>query len=250
MGYKKVLLKGVSFMDMLNLQNMDIVTVLSSLNDQITKWAEQLSVPAIAFFIAGIALAAIVGFFSFKLIKLLLGAGMAAIGYYIGGYGFFYIADLFKLELPDFAAYIAGGIVALLFFLLAFKKFSHAMFVLMGVIGYVVTSFYIDNTFLEIGGAILLAFVSMFLIRFAFIVLTAFPAGMLVVSFLSAILPDVALLDLSEGWIGLAIAGGVALVFTVVQLIITRKDTVHLPAAKLIAKNTGKRRRRRVVREF
>ena len=237
-------------MDMFNLQNMDIVTVLSSLNDQITKWAEQLTVPAIAFYIAGIALAVIVGFFSFKLIKLLLGAGMAAVGYYIGGYGFFYIADLFKLELPDFAAYIAGGVIALLFFILAFKKFSHAMFVLMGIIGYVVTSFYVDNLFLEIGGAILLAFLSMFFIRLAFILLTSVPAGLLVVSFLSQILPDVAVLNLSEGWIGLAIAGGVALVFTVVQLIITRKDTVHLPAVKVIVKNAGKRRRRRVVREF
>lgn len=234
----------------LNLQNMDIVTVLSSLNDQITKWADQLKISNLVFFIAGIALAAIIGIFSFKLIKLLLGAGMAAVGYYIGGFGFFHIVDLFKLDVPDFGAYIAAGVVALLFFIFAFKKFSHAMFVLMGVIGYVVTAFYVDNLFLELGGAILLAFLSMFFIRVSFILLTAIPVGVLTVSFLSAILPDVAFLSLSEGWIGFAIAGGIALVFTVVQLIITRKDVVPFAKVKMLKKSTEKRRRRRVVREF
>lgn len=229
---------------------MDIVTVLSSLNDQISKWADQFKVSNLVFFIAGIALATIIGMFSFKLIKLLLGAGMATVGYYIGGFGFFYIVDLFKLKVPDFGAYIAGGLLALLFFIFAFNKFSHAMFVLMGVIGYVVTAFYIDNLFLELGAAILLAFLSVFFLRLAFILLTAVPAGLLIVSFLSVILPDVAFLKLGEGWIGFAIAGGIAFLFTVIQLLITRKDVVSFAVAKPSKMSMEKRRRRRVIREF
>ncbi len=234
------------------LMQTDLFSLLSNLTTALNDGAAALGIPALVFQIAALVLAAVVGIFGYKLIKLLTAVAAGVVGYYlVGAELYFLVCSWFNLTLPDWAVYIPAAVFAILFFFLAFKKFSYTFYTVMGIIGVVLTYFYSQNILLAIGGGLFLALLAMYMIRFAFVLLTSLAAGFVGVSVLSAVLPDVAILKISlENWIGIAIAGGVALVFIIIQMIITRNDQKTIASSGKTKFAAGTVRRRKVIRDL
>ncbi len=206
-----------------NIGSKDVYTVLADLNSTIEGWAEKIKIGSWIVFLIGLALAVGIGFFGYKLIKLMMGLGLAYVGYFVG-------VEVFALVqkpmdwIPDWCAYIFGGLIALVFLALAFAKFSYTIYSVFALIGYCVTMFYTENLILAIGGAVLLAMLSVSLIRTVFIFSTSFFCGMITVSFLSKLLPVLTFLQFGQGrWGALITAGVLAILYAVVQFVINRK---------------------------
>ncbi len=235
-----------------DLTNTDLFGLLAKLTDGLTQGAEGLGISPMVFYIVGLVAALGIGVFGYKLIKLLTAAIAAVIGYYfVGAELYFWLSATLNLDLPTWVPYIPAAIFGALFFLMAFKKFSYAFYTVMALLGFVLTYFYTTNIVLAVGGALLLALLSMFILRVSFILLTSVSAAFVGVSMVSAMVPSLELLKLSyTNWIGLAIVGVIALVMIAVQLIITHKDSpvASNPIAKLAKSN--KIIRRRVIRDL
>ena len=187
--------------------------------------AETVKLPAILFFLLGAALAIFVGVCGYKYIKLLSTILFGLIGYTIGSELFYVVKAHFAWEkIPNACAYIVGILVLALFAYLAYKKFSYALFGVMGVAGFVVSYFIIPNVSIAIAGAIGIALLSMFFIRYAFIILTSLGSGFVLLSMLHGIAPNVSLLNVTEGYVGLFLALVASLIFVAIQFYISRKE--------------------------
>ncbi len=233
------------------LMQTDLFSLLSTMTNALNDGAAALGIPALVFQIAALVLAAVVGIFGYKLIKLITAVAAAAAGYFIGAELYTLVCSWFSFNFPEWVIYIPAAVCALLFFFLAFKKFSYTFYTVMGLIGFVLAYFYTQNLVISIGGALFLALLSMFVIRFAFVLLTSVVAGVVGVTMVSAILPDVAILKISlDNWIGFAIAGGAALVFIIIQMLITRNDSGAPREKRGKVKVAGGIRRRRIVRDL
>ena len=201
----------------------DVFGVLTDLNEKLSAWAKEIDISAWILFAVGLILAAAVGFFAYKLIKLIMALGFGYIGYFVG----VELAGLFsdKAEwLPEWSCYVFGAAVAIVFLGMAFAKFSYALFAVSGIAGYCVTLFYFDSQVLAVGGAIVLAVLSVTMIRTVFILASSFVCGMLCASFLAQLLPKVEFLQMVEGkWFSLCLALGLTAVFAVVQFVINRR---------------------------
>ena len=240
-----------------DLTNTDLFALLAKLTDGLTTGAEGMGIPPMVFYIVGLVAALAVGVLGYKIIKLLTAAAAAFVGYYfVGAELYFQIAEWLELDLPLWVPYIPAAIFGVLFFFLAFKKFSYAFYTVMALVGFILTYFYFKNVVLAIGGAILLALLCVCVLRIAFILLTSVVAAFVAVEMVAALVPTVELLQLSyTNLLGFAVVGVAALVFVVLQLIITRKDapaaaSVANPFVKLKGKKASKLLRRRVVRDL
>jgi hypothetical protein len=213
-------------MDLLNLINRastkDLYTVLSYINEKVCALAERLSIGSWILFLLGMAVAAVIGFYGYKLIKLVMAAGLGFVGYIVGNALAELLGESFTW-LPTWSGYLFGAIIAVLFLFLAYIKFSYVLFAASGIAGYIITLFYFENSALALGGAVLLAILSVTFIRTVFILASGFSCGMLFVGCLSQLLPKVEFLQLREGeWVSLILALGLAAVFAVVQFVNNR----------------------------
>ncbi len=224
--------------------NKDLFQLLSDMTGALEDLAEAFKLAPMIFYIAGLVLAAVIGVFGYKLIKLITAVVAGVIGYYfVGAELYFLLTDLFKLkDLPEWAVYIPAAVFGLLFFALAFKKFSYTFYTAMGLIGFAVTYFYTANALLSIGGAFLLALICMYVVRFSFVILTSVFAGFAGVALLSAVLPDLNILRLSyDNLAAVGIAAGISLLFVIIQLIITRRDGEAAEAPRYIKRRGEKK---------
>jgi len=202
----------------------DIYQVLSDVNGAVTSLADGIGVASLYLFIAALVLTVGVGFFGYKLIKLVSSLAMAYVGYFMG-IEFFNIIQPSLSWLPQWSSYVIAAVIAIAFLLLAFSKFSYTVFTLSAVIGYFITMFYVDNPVFAVGGALVFAMLSVHFLRIVFIAETSFAGGLLAISFLSQIFPDVALFDIAgESIPTIILTYGVVLVFAVVQFVINRND--------------------------
>ncbi|MBQ3015105.1 MAG: hypothetical protein IJD75_08235 [Clostridia bacterium] len=206
-----------------DLSAKDVYQVLTDCNGMVADWADSLGVSAVIFFAVGLAVALVLGFGGYKLVKLVAALTFGGVGYCVGEalFGFFKEqADW----LPEWGVYLVGGVVALAFLCMAFSKFSYALFTMFAFAGYFITSFYFNDAMIAFGGAILLAMLSVIFLRWVYILTSSFLCGFFGISFLSQILPDVELLQMEEGnWFSLCCAVALMLVFAVCQLVVTRK---------------------------
>ncbi len=200
-------------------------TVLEMVNNKLANIAHAFKLPAILFYVLFAAAAIAVGIWGYKFIKLLTSASFAIVAGTIGYELFHVVKDHFGWEkIPDFCAYIVGALVLVLFAFLAYKKFSYALFAVMGVAGFLVSYFIIPNPSIAVAGAFGIALLSMFFVRHAFIILTSFGAGFVCMSMASAILPNVALISLSKGIVGFGLAIVVSCIFMAVQFYMSRGE--------------------------
>ena len=211
-----------------NIGTKDVYMVLSDLSSTIEAWAKQLGFDAWILFLVGLVAAVVVGFFGYKMIKLMMGLGLAYVGYFVG----FEIYTLMQKSLtwlPAWGTYIFGAIIAILFMSLAVAKFSYALYTVFALVGYCVTLFYTDNAVLAVGGAVIFAILSVSLIRIVFICTSSFLGGMLSISFLSKLLPKLTFLQFGKGqWLALVAAIVLTLIFVVVQFAINRRANEEL----------------------
>ena len=208
----------------------DVFEVLNELNDMVSSWAEKINISETVLLIVGLVLSIAIGFTSYKLIKLILSLATGYVGYFIGVELFTVLESKLmqaaknSVDLPDWLQYVFGGLVALLFLLLAFKRASYALFMAAAAMGFAIVAFYTDSSILALGGAILVAFLSVIFVRFLYIWATSAVCGFLTVSFLSALLPKQELLVLKIGnWAAILIALAVTLLFAIEQFLTNKR---------------------------
>jgi hypothetical protein len=219
------LLKGEC--EMLNLTAMpDGFAILDKMTGAIDATAAKLHIKAMILYIVGVALALVIGVLGYRLIKLVLSAGLAYFGYLVGLELFTYLGTKFA-DLPSFLAYVCGGIFAVLFFVAAFLRFSYALYSVLCALGAYLVVFYTGGTWLlGLGGGILFALIAIFFVRASFVLISSFVGGVCCIGFLGKLLPDVAILQLGANATAFYIALGAVLVFALLQFLTTRRPKV------------------------
>jgi hypothetical protein len=222
-------MKLTNFLDYIkNIGTKDVFRVLEDLGASLEAWAKQLGFDAWIMFLAALAATVLVGFFGYKMIKVLMGLGLAYVGYFVG-VEIFTVAKETLTWLPGWSVYILGALIGILFMSLAVAKFSYATYTAFAIVGYALTLFYTDNAVLAVGGAVILAILSVSLLRVVFILTSSVACGMLSISFLSRLLPKLEFLKLGEGqWIALGAALVLALIFILVQFALSQKPSEEL----------------------
>ena len=213
-----------NFLDYIqNIGTKDIYRVLDDLVASLETWAKQLGFEAWILFLAGLIATVLVGFFGYKMIKMLMGLGLAYVGYFVG-VEIFLIAQKTLSWIPEWACYIFGAVIGILFMSMAVVKFSYTLYTAFAILGYCVTLFYTDNAVLAVGGAVVFAILSVSLMRLLFILCSSFLCGILSITFLSKLLPRISFLKPGEGqWIALVAALVLMLIFILIQYALDRK---------------------------
>lgn len=205
-------------------QNPDLLKLLQSCNNAISSLADKITLDAWIAFAVAAALAAAVGAFGYKLIKLVIALGFGVGGYFIGEDLYRLLAEKFT-ELPDWAVYVCGGVVAVGFCVFAFLKFSYAWFGVAAIFGYIAVGHFMPDGYvlLSVGAALLIALLSVSLIRVVFILATSAMAGGFLISFLGAIFPEQGFLQIGQGWIPYVLVAVAAILFASVQFATNRQ---------------------------
>ena len=105
------------------LKHPDLLALLESFTESLTQLAESLSVAAWIPFAVALVLAVILGQAGYRLIKLVTSLSLGAVGYFLGEL-LFALVRTRAPEAPCWLIYVFGGVAAILFFALAFAKFS------------------------------------------------------------------------------------------------------------------------------
>ena len=198
-------------------------TTVGKLNNILVDLASKISMDTRILFGIGIGLALLVGLFGYKMIKLLLSASFAAVGYSVGVQFFHFLGSKIS-NFPTWMEYVCGGILAVLFICMAFAKFSYVWFGFAALMGGVVTSLFIPEEYplLILGVALIIGLISVMLIRTMFVLTTSLGAGLLCVNFAFGIFPNMSWLNLQASQIALWIAVGIAIVLALVQFVTNR----------------------------
>lgn len=206
------------------LKHPDLLALLESFTESLTQLAESLSVAAWIPFAVALVLAVILGQAGYRLIKLVTSLSLGAVGYFLGEL-LFALVRTRAPEAPCWLIYVFGGAAAILFFALAFAKFSYAWYGIAALLGYVCLAQLLPAGYelLSVGGALLFAFLGVCLVRAVFILSTSLVASGIAVACLGAIFPQQSVLQLGEHWGACAILLGLALLFAIVQFATNRK---------------------------
>ncbi len=226
-------------------QVRDLYGVLDVCNDNLTSFVESFGLPTWALWAAGIVLALVVGFFGYRLIKLIMGVALAGIGYLIGVALFEHVNSLMEIDLPAWLVYIFGAGLAVIFLMLTIPKFSYALFIGAGVLGFGLTLFYVSNNYtLALGGAFLIAMLTVFAVRYVFILISSALGAVLTVNCLAMLLPGFGFLQLNNESKGIILVAVLTVIFFLVQIISTHKSAKAERAHRRRANRRRRRRRR------
>lgn len=182
-------------------------------------------IPEKVILVIGLVLAILVGTLGYKYIKLLSTAIFSVIGFAIGYIGFDMAKGKFGWNVPNVLAYVVGAVLLVLLGYLAYKKFAYALFTIAGVTGFLVGYFIYPNYFVGAAAAIVIALVAMSFVRYGFVALLSVSAGFTFMGLISAILPTVRLVSLTEGFVGRLVAIVISLIFAAIQLYLSRTET-------------------------
>lgn len=161
----------------LNLVNDVVVSAVS----------EILHLPVNVVLIVGLVLAILCGLFAYRFVKAFLALIAADFGFFVGAQIFFAVRTE---TMPDWVSYLFGLVIAVAFFWLAYGRASYVWYVVVAMLGYCVTRFYLlDNLWIALGGAFVLAMLSIAFFRVVYITVTGFACGVLCINFVSELLP-------------------------------------------------------------
>lgn len=230
-------------------QPQDSVSAFSAMEDNIKQWLEGIGVPSLVLYVVAVLAAVLLGYFSYRCSKVVVGVLSAGVGYLLVGETLYrFLIDAAHYQLYEVVRYSLAGVAALIFFVLGYKFARCAFFALMGAAGYIVAAFYIrpytDTIWLSIGIGIVVALLSALLFRIVFIAVTSLTSAVVAVTALSRIFPAVALFQLKSSWIACGIVLGLLLLFFIVQMIVTEKGGENGRFFK------RRRRRERIIREY
>jgi hypothetical protein len=149
--------------------------------------AEIFHLPVSVVLVAGLVLAILCGLLAYRFVKAFLAFVAADFGFFVGAQIYFSVQTE---TMPDWVSYLFGLVVAVVFFWLAYGRASYVWYVIVAMLGYCATRFYLlDNLWVAIGGAFLLAMLSIAFFRILYIAFTSLACGVLCMSFVSALLP-------------------------------------------------------------
>lgn len=174
--------------------------------------------------VAGLFLAVLIGTVGYKYIKLLSTAVFGVAGFVIGYMGFRMVKDHFAWNIPNALNYVAGVAILALLGYLAYKKFAYALFTIAGVTGFLVGYFIYPNYFVGAAAAIVIALIAMNFFRYGFVGILSVSAGFIFMGMISAMVPNLRLFSLSEGFVGRLMAVIIALIFAAIQLYLSRSE--------------------------
>lgn len=194
-----------------------ITEALNLVNEKMSSLATIIKLPALVLFVLGAVAAILVGSVGYKYIKLFSTACFAVAGYGIGNALFDVAKAHWNWNVPNLIGTIVGLAFLALLGYLAYKKFAYALFGVACFTGFVLAYFVYPNYLLAIAAGVIVALLSMHFVRYAFVTITSFGAGFVLISMLSAIAPNSALLKLGEGFMGKFFAVIVSLLFVAIQ---------------------------------
>ena len=185
-------------------------------------------IPEKVILVAGMILAILIGTLGYKYIKLLSTAIFGVVGYAIGHVGFNMVKGHFGWNVPGAVSYLLGIAVLVLLGYLAYKKFAYALFAIAGVVGFVAGYFIYPSYFVGAAVAIVVAMVAMNFVRYGFVGILSVSAGFIFMGMISAMVPNLRLFSLSEGFVGRLIAIIISLIFVAIQLYLSRSEAKKL----------------------
>ncbi len=212
---KGKLFEGGSVMTSYNLyQLLELLIAKSS------EAAVKIEVSEKGIMIAGAVLAVIIGLFGYRLAKLFVGIVIGIVGFLSGLELFAYLQlhNSIVAHVPSWAAYVIGGIIAVVFMALCFSRFSYTLFALFALVGFnFMYSYFPDRMVLVVGGAIAIALLSALIVRFSFVTVTSFAGGFAAVKYVGTVLPDVGFLQLGMKNSALIVALVLSVLFFIFQ---------------------------------
>jgi hypothetical protein len=105
----------------------------------------------------------------------------------------------------------------------AFKKIAYALFGVAGAAGFVAMYLFVPNYLVAAAVGVVVAMAAMYFVRWAFVIITSCAAGAVLMAIISAMAPNVGILQLS-GIVGKVLAILAALIFVSVQITATKKE--------------------------
>lgn len=222
---------GSIFFEILNAGGF--AAALNLITEKLSFAATTIKLPALALFVVGAIVAILVGTLGYKYIKLLSTICFAVAGYGVGVALLNTLKTSFSWNLPGFAGTIAGIVFLALLGFLAYKKFAYALFGVACFAGFVVTYLLYPNYVIAIAVGGVVAMLAMYFVRYAFVIITSFSAGAVLMEMISAMAPQAKLLQL-EGFVGKALAIVAAVIFVSVQLQVTHKEAKKFRGPKRV----------------
>ncbi|MBQ8439138.1 MAG: hypothetical protein IJX19_00610 [Clostridia bacterium] len=183
--------------------------------------ADSLGIHVNVLFVIGLCLAVLGGLLAYRFVKAFLALFAAGFGFLIGMRVYFCVQTE---TMPYWVCYLFGAVLAIFFFCLAYGRASYVWYVMASLAGYWVTWTYLEKDFLvALGGAFVLAMLSIALFRVVYILFTSLGCGVLTVSFLSPLLPNTGFLRLEPKNFGFWVTAlAVSAIFIVAQCLINR----------------------------
>ncbi len=156
--------------------------------DVLESWAETMGLPLIAFLIAGLVLSIGLGFFGYKLIKLVLSLSAAGFGFAVG---YEAIMAMESVWFREAVAIASGAVFALLLLWLTFGRSSYVWFSLVFLFGAGISLNYLnDSWFTAAFVGLSLGLLSILVFRWGYILLSSALCACFAVGFLYMLAPE------------------------------------------------------------
>lgn len=219
-----------------------IGAAIEMVTQKIISIAAGINVPEKVVLVLGLVLAALVGVFGYKYIKLLTTGIFGVAGFVIGFEVFTMVNRHFAWNLPGACAYIVGVVMLFGLGYLAFKKFVFALFGMAALAGFVGAYLVHPDYFLAIAAAVIVSMVSMYFIRYAFTAIISSAAAFVTVAMVASLIPSFTWASLIASTTGKWVALGVAIVYFIIQLLPSKKDSAFSVSAAASAAATSSSR--------
>ena len=219
MNFERGYIMGSIFFDIL--ESGGIPEALNLLAEKWSSFGAGINIPTTVMLVLGAVIAVLVGSLGYKYIKLTATAVFAIAGFGIGKAFFEAAKEHWSLQLPDLVGTLVGVALLVLLGYLAYKKFAYALFGVACFAGFVVAFLIYPNYLLAVAAGVIVAMVSMYFVRYAFIAITSLGGGFVLIAMVSAIAPQISMLKLNEGFMGKLLAVVASLIFVAIQISLT-----------------------------
>ena len=206
-----------------NIPSKDVFALINDLEGGLIYLADKCKIPSMIFFIAGIALALIIGLATFKLARptLIIVGGFFGI---MAGSALFYELWAKFTWMPAWLCYVFCILGAAILLCITVGKPSGALAFYVGLLGYLAAFFYLSDVIVSLAIAFVCTLIASLFPRVCCICISSFVGGLLTVGFLSMLLPKVNELRFGNSWTAITIALVITVAYALVQFANSRYD--------------------------
>ncbi len=213
-------------MNLASIMKLDLYGLLDKTNEWLVELAEKVHIKSMLLFITMAVCAGLIGLAGYHLIKVISTLSVTGIGYIVGMELFNVMkADLsWFSKVPNWVGYLFGVILAAGFLIIGWRRSLHVLFAMFALFGYqLVYQYVFANALLALGGGLLVALLATFLLRLMVILMTSYAGGVLLISALSGIWPNLNFINLGGSRVAIWLAVALAVFFGIIQWITTRR---------------------------